>query len=380
MLWQAFKGTGAALRILILNWRDITHPQAGGAERFVHEIGKRLARHNEVTLFCGSYPGSKEEERIEGMKVVRAGGRFSVYIRALLNFKRGAYDIVLDDVNGIPFFSTLYSDAPVIPILHHIVGWKLFSRELPFPLSAIGWMCERSIPIFYRNRRFIVVSESTRQELMDELHVPPEDITVVNNGIDIDLTALQQKALFPTVAYVGRIKGYKRVEDIVRAFAKVHEWSTTAKLIIAGRGEMSALRELVERLGISDSVDFREGVDEDEKVRILSSAWVFVTASMKEGWGLSPLEANACGTPAISYDVPGLRDSIRDGYNGILVRNGDIDSLAMKIHIVISDNDLISKLSANGREWASRFTWDRAADDTRRIMEEVCGQDRRGVD
>jgi len=359
------------LRILILNWRDITHPQAGGAERFVHEVGRRLARDNEVTLFCGSYPGSKEEECIDGVRVVRSGGRFSVYVQALLRFKRGKFDVVLDDINGVPFFSTLYSDTPVIPVLHHVVGWEIFSRELPFPMSAIGWLSERSIPLFYHNRHFIVVSESTRQELVDDLHIHPDNISVVDSGIDIDLTAVRQKSPYPIVAYVGRIKDYKRVDDIIEAFAKVHEQSPTARLVIAGKGETGALRELTEKLNISGSVDLRGEVDESEKVRILSSAWVFVTASMKEGWGLCPIEANACGTPAIAYDVPGLRDSIRNGYNGILIRDGDIDSLAQGIQAVISDDDLISRLGAHGKEWASRFTWDRTAEDVWKIIEEV---------
>lgn len=358
------------MRILILNWRDISHPQAGGAERFVHEIGRRLAHHDEVTLFCGRYPDSKEEELIDGIRVIRSGGRFSVYIRALLFFKRGRFDVVLDDINGIPFFSPLYSDAPVIPILHHIVGWRIFSRELPFPLSVWGWLCERSIPLFYRRRRFIVVSESTRQELVDALRIPREHISIIHSGLDLDLTGRQQKSPCPTVAYVGRIKDYKRVEDTIRAFAKVRELSPSAKLIIAGRGRTVALRELADRLGISDSVDFRGEVDDDEKVRILSSAWVFVTTSMKEGWGLGPVEANACGTPVISYDVAGLRDSVKDGYNGILVEDGDITSLAREIHAVISDRGLVSRLGANGREWASRFTWDRALMDVWKVIRE----------
>lgn len=353
-----------------MNWRDITHPQAGGAEHFVHEVGRRLARHNDVTLLCGNYPGSKEEESIDGIRVIRSGGRFSVYAIAFLRFQKGQFDVVLDDINGVPFFSTLYSDAPVLPIIHHIVGWRIFRRELPFPLSVVGWLCERFIPIVYRGQRFVVVSNSTRQELMDEFRIPPENISVIYSGLDIDLTAVQQKSPHPTVAYVGRIKDYKRVEDTIKAFAKVCELVPTTRLIIAGKGGTSALRALVKRLNISDSVDFRGEVDEDEKVRILSSAWVFVTTSIKEGWGLCPVEANACGTPAISYNVPGLRDSIRDGYNGILVKDGDIDSLAQRIHAVIADDDLISRLGTHGKEWASRFTWDRTAEDIWKVIDE----------
>ena len=347
------------MKILILNWRDVTHPQRGGAECFIHEIGRRLARTNEVTLFCGKYPGCTKEDEIDGIKIKRMGGQFTLYLAAIKSYKKRCYDLVIDDINGVPFFSPLYADTMVIPIIHHVMGWEIFKKELPAPLSYVAYMAEKIIPKIYKERHFVTVSESTRDDLIKMLGIPENDISIVYSGLDIDISKSKPKSEKPTVCYVGRVKAYKRVDDIIGAFSKILQKVPEVRLIIAGRGDYQELRTLAENLGISDSIDFREEVEEDEKIAILSSSWVCMMASMKEGWGLGPMEANICSTPVVAYNVPGIRDSMRDNETAYLVEDGNMDQLAEMTVKLLTDDKERKRMSDEAFRWASQFTWDR---------------------
>jgi glycosyltransferase involved in cell wall biosynthesis len=170
------------------------------------------------------------------------------------------------------------------------------------------------------------------------------------------------------IAYVGRVKDYKQLDHLVQAFALVKREIPDSKLVIAGRGDYTGLEELAELWGVSQGIEFKGEVSEEEKVNVLRSAWVFVTPSFKEGWGITVIEANTCGTPAIAYNVSGLRDSIKPGETGLLVPAGDIDGLAKAISRVISDSDLRSRLGQNALEWASSFSWDHSAEEFAKVI------------
>lgn len=356
------------MKILILNWRDITHPQSGGAECVIHEIGKRLAKTNEVTLFCGKYPGCTLEDEIDGIKIKRMGNQFTLYLRAVTAYKKNYFDLVIDDINGVPFFSPLYADAKVVPMIHHVMGWEIFKKELPMPLSYVGYLAERSIPKIYKNQHFVVVSESTKNDLSGMLGVPEENISIVHSGLNTDISFAVPKSEVPTLCYVGRVKSYKRIDDIIRAFAKILKKIPEARLVIAGRGEYDDLKAVANELNVSSSIDFRGEVEEDEKVRILSSSWVCMMASMKEGWGLGPMEANLCSTPVVAYNVPGIRDSMRDGETAYLVENGNVDMLAEKALKLLTDKEDRERMSRASYDWASTFTWDGAV---RQLLEVI---------
>ncbi|WP_400260194.1 glycosyltransferase family 4 protein [Candidatus Methanomassiliicoccus intestinalis] len=354
------------MKVLILNWRDITHPQSGGAECFIHEIGKRLAKSNEVTLFCGKYPGCTLEDEIDGIKIRRMGNQFTLYLRAVMAYKKHYFDLVIDDINGVPFFSPIYADARIVPVIHHVMGWEIFKKELPMPLSYVGYFAEKSIPKIYKGQHFVVVSESTKKDLSEMLGVPRDNISIVYSGLNIDTSAAVAKSATPTLCYVGRVKSYKRVDDIIRAFAKVLEKIPDAKLIIAGRGDYDDLKAVANELNITSKIDFRGEVAEDEKVRILSSSWVCLMASMKEGWGLGPMEANICSTPVVAYNVPGIRDSMKDGETAYLVEDGNIDLLAEKTIDILTNQEDRERMSKASLAWASNFTWDRT---TQQLLE-----------
>lgn len=356
------------LRILAMNWRDVTHPWAGGAELFIHEVMKRLARWgHEVVLLCGCYRGCRRDDEIEGVRIIRAGGPYTVYLYAvreyLSSLRKMDYDVVVDSINGVPFFTPLYVRKPVVAVMHHLVR-DIFFKELPMPLALIGYLSERSIPMIYRDALFIAVSEGTMRDLMD-LGIPRNRVKIVYNGIDRDKykPGLAPKSPYPHIVYLGRIKRYKNVDHILRAIKLIVNEKNirNIKLTIAGRGDHEPLRRLAGELGVARYVEFLGEVSEDEKIRLLNRAWIYVTASHREGWGIAVIEANACGAPAVAYDVPGLRDSIKHMDTGILVPYGDIKALAEAIAELVTNHELREKLSRNAIEHAGKFSWDDTA-------------------
>lgn len=352
------------VRILLLNWRDIRDPLAGGAEAYLHQIGRRLSREHEVVFYCRRYKGSKASEEIDGIKIIRRGGSFSLYLHFffdyLIRLRRERFDIIVDDINGVPFFTPLFVRRAKVAVMHHIVGKEIFFKELPLPLAIVGWIAESLIPLIYKRTMMIAVSPSTRDELV-ECGMPEERIRIVQNAIEHQESQSVDKAVEPTFTYLGRIKDYKQLDHLIKALVRVIKEVPQAELVIAGRGDYSELSRLAEDLNVSQSVRFMGEVSEEEKVQILGQAWVFVTPSMKEGWGITVIEANYCGTPAIAYNVPGLRDSIRDGETGLLVPAGDMDELAGAISKVLGDSELRERLSQNAVTWASSFNWDNSA-------------------
>ena len=364
-----------------MNWRDITHPQSGGAENFVHELGKRLAANNEVTLFCARYPHSLKEDVIDGIHIQRMGNRFSVYLRAALAFRKNRYDLVIDDINGVPFFSSLYADAEVIPVIHHIMDKEIFQRELSSFLGWFGYTLQTLIPKIYHRQRFVVVSESTKQDVADRFKIPASRLAVVHCGVAVNSKDLLPKSEVPTISYVGRIKPYKRIDDILRAFSMILKRLPDAKLIIAGRGDVKDLISLVKELEIVSNVEFRGEVSEEEKAQILSSSWISMIASVKEGWGIGPMEANACGTPVVGYDVPGIHDSMRNGHTAILVEDGCVNRLSeAALELLLHSSERL-RMSREACEWAAKFTWDNTAEDFLAVLSsDACPCNVRGKD
>jgi len=366
------------LKILFFNWRDITHPQAGGCELHLQEIAKRLvAAGHEVTLFCGTYPGCKDGQRIDGIEVVRGGGAFGVYPAAFVKYisslRKRRFDVVVDDINGVPFFTPLYVGRPRVAVLHHMVK-EIFFRELGRPFGLVGYTAERMIPFLYGRTTFVTVSESSRREMV-EAGLPEKNISIVHNGIaPMFGPGDGKKNPAPCMVYLGRLKAYKRLDRLILAMKEVRREIPDAELLIAGSGDVEdELKRQSKELGLGSAVKFHGFIDEREKLRLLRSAWLFVTPSQKEGWGLTVIEANACGTPAIAYDVPGLRDSIRDGYNGILVKKYDEASLARAIIRLLKDDDRRAELCRAALSWAERFSWDKSAEKFERILRSTMG-------
>ncbi|GJQ19759.1 MAG: glycosyl transferase family 1 [Bacteroidia bacterium] len=361
------------MNILLLNWQDITNPMGGGAEVHLHEIFRRIAsRGHSVTLFCSRYKGSAVEETIDGIRIVREGGRnlfnYRVYPRYVRDF-RGRFDIVVDDVNKIPFFTPLFVREPLVGILHHFFGKSIFAEtHVPGALYVLGseWLA-RSV---YRNTTMAVVSESTRQELIAS-GFRPDNIVLVPNSVDHDVYAPgEQESQAHVIGYVGRLKKYKSIEDLLQAFAIVVRDVKDARLIILGEGDARRILERVTReLHLEGKVEFRGFVPLEEKINLLRTMNFVVNPSAKEGWGLTVIEANACGVPVIASDVPGLRDSVLDERTGLLFEYGNIEQLAAKMLLLMRDRALRRRLAAEALDWARQFSWGHSADVMTKLLE-----------
>jgi glycosyltransferase involved in cell wall biosynthesis len=359
------------VRILALNWRCLRHPDAGGAEVNLFEQARRwAARGHEVTVFCadpGREAAPERDECVDGMSIRRRGGRLTVYAwAALLVLGRGRrFDRILDVSNGIPFFTPAFTRVPSVLLVHHVHGdqWR---TEFPAPIALVGrWLEERLVPWLYRRRPVIAVSETTRAALV-QIGFDPHRLAIVHNGVDAPLDGAAP-AVTPSVVYLGRLKRYKRIERLVVAFAALRERFPAARLEIAGDGDARpSIEAMIDRLGLEGSVTLHGYIDEQAKSRLLARATVFATPSMHEGWGVSVIEANAHGCPAVAYNVPGLSAAIRDDETGLLAEN-DRD-FQESVGRILGDQALRSRLSAAARRWAGRFDWDASAAATLAVL------------
>jgi len=363
------------VRILVLNWQDCRNPQAGGAELHLQEIFSRIvARGHSVDLLCSSWPTAPQREILDGIDVHRIGTRHTYpflahrYYRE--NLVRNDYSVVIEDLNKVPLYTPLWGTRKLVALVHHLFGATAF-REAPAPLAAAVWLSERPLGMLYRKVPFQAVSRSTADDLV-ERGIPRGAIRVIYNGVDSDrLTPDEsERSANPLFIYLGRLKKYKRVDIVIRAFAGLNVPSAT--LEIAGTGDYRApLERLVKSLNQSSRITFLGFISEEAKLHLLRRAWASTLASPKEGWGISNLEAAACGTPVIAANSPGIRESVIDGETGFLVPPDDPQEMTAAMRGLVQSPDLVNGLGAAARRFAAIFTCDRAATETLAHLEEV---------
>jgi glycosyltransferase involved in cell wall biosynthesis len=370
------------VRLLLVNWQDRDNPQAGGAEIHLHEIFGRLAgRGHAVSLLCGGWPGCEPSTRLDDIHVIRVGTRYTFPFLARKHFQRelaGAqFDLLVEDVNKVPLYTPRWGGPSVVALVPHLFGSTAF-QEFSAPLASAVWLAERPLGRAYKGVPFQAISMSTAADLA-ERGIPRETIAVIYPGIDtVAYTPLDDtRAATPVFAYLGRLKKYKGVHLVIRAFAAMHH--PTATLEIAGAGDYRpALEQLAASLDLGARVRFLGRIDETEKLALLRRAWALVFASPKEGWGITNLEAAASGTPVVASNSPGIRESVRDAETGFLVPHGDTKAMAAAMSQLAHDPALVSRLGIQARRFAETFTWDRAADETERHLEQVRTSFQRG--
>ena len=342
----------------------------------IHAVAERLvSRGHEVLLLASRFPGCVSETEIRGVRVRRQGewwnANFALLAAARRELQRRPWDVVLEDVNKIPFLTPLAHRLPVVVLVPHLFGGTIFRETNPL-FGAYIWLLERPLPRVYRRALFMPVSESTRADLVRR-GVPAERAMVVHNGIDFeryDLPVPPPRAAAPTLLHLGRLMRYKSADVAVRALAAVRTEMPAARLWVAGDGpDLPRLRRLADGLGIAGSVEFLGHVPHAEKVRRLWQCHLLLNPSPKEGWGLTVLEANACGVPVVASRVPGLVDSVRDGETGVLVPYGDARGFAHAALGLLRDAERREQLGAQARDWARRFTWEEAALQTERVLQ-----------
>ncbi len=356
------------MRILAINWQDLSHPLAGGAEVHLEEILQRVVQWgHEVTLACSSYSGAASRQSINGFRVVRRGGRHNFnfvapfLVKNLLDEQK--YDLIVEDINKIPFYLPAFYKLPHLAVIPHLFGKNIYQETNPIVASYV-YLAEQPIPAIYSDSHFLAISDSTREDLVGR-GIRRDRIAVAECGVDhnvyfpkLDLPRFEQ----PTVVYLGRLKKYKSVQHLIAAMPMLRRRIPNARLMIVGGGDYAdALRAQTARLGLIDAVEFTGYVALERKIEILRRAHISVYPSPKEGWGITNIEANACGTPVVAANVPGLKDSVSDGVSGLLYDYANVDQLAERLAQMLADNELHQRLCQGAIGWAARFTWDNCA-------------------
>lgn len=368
------------MKILIFSWRDIRHPGAGGAEILTLELAKRWVKNGHpVTWISANFPGGKTKEVIDGIQVLRLSrfyhyspSEYLNYLVKTISFYRkqlcGKYDLILDQVHGLPFFTPLYAKERVILFPLEVAG-QIWFREIPFPYSLIGFCLEQLYIQLFKKVPFLTISPSTTKELQ-KLGI--KNISTILPGLVFrSRRHVPYKSPTPLLVSLGRITEMKRIEDTLHAFRLLHKEFPLVKLIILGRGKnkyCQKLEKICKEMKIDDRVFFLGFVSEKRKQEVLSQAWALVSTSLKEGWGLTVIEAAACGTPTVAYRVPGLTDSIKNGKTGILCRKNTTVELAKNIKKILLDDKLRQRLSQNALEYSRAFSWDKAAMEALRLF------------
>jgi glycosyltransferase involved in cell wall biosynthesis len=359
------------VKILAVNWLDLDNPQAGGAEVHFFEIfGRLAAAGHQVTLVASGWPGAGARTEQRGIAVRRVGGRYSFAIlgRGAVRgaLREAAYDVVVEDINKVPLYLPVVTRVPLYVIVPHLFGTTAF-HEAPWPLAAMVWLAERPVPRVYRKAAFHAISVSTRDDLVAR-GVAAERIRVIYPGVDHEWFKPDPetpRAPVPTFLYVGRLKRYKGLDAAIHALALVRREGVDARLDLAGQGDdRPRLERVVAALGLGDAVRFLGFVSEEDKRTMLRRAWATVFPSPKEGWGITNVEAAACGTPAIAADSPGLRESVRHDETGWLVPWNDAPALAAALRRLATQPSLIARLGRAARSFAESLSWESAATQT----------------
>lgn len=362
------------MKILILNWRDIKNPSSGGAELLTQELASGFVKKgHEVAQISAMFKGAKTEEVIDGVKIIRSGDPDarrllnSVHYLAYKIYKKdfkGKVDLVIDEVHGIPFFTTFYVKEKKVALICEIAG-DLWNIAVGFPFNIFGKIIEKVYPVFYKNIPVVTISESSKKEI-EKNGFKSSRVKVIPMGSNSKIvSSLPTKEKDKTLIFVSRLSKTKGVVDAIKAVELIKKEFPEIKLWIIGRGEsvfVQELKKLVMDLDLSENVKFFDYVSEEKKEDLLTRAHVLIAPSVKEGWGLTVHEAGARGTPAVVYDVPGLRDIVINDVNGIVCQENSPQSLSINIQKILKDEDLYLKLQKGAISERKKHTWENTTD------------------
>ena len=333
----------------------------GGAEVFTHEVAKRWAEAgHDVTLFTSKFLNCKQDEVLDGIKVVRRGGKYSVYKEAKKwyeqNFSKGDFDVIIAEVKPRPFSTPKFVKGAKIVVLIHQLAREYWFYETPFPISYLGYhLLEKRWLKPYHKTTTVTVSESSRKDLVD---LGFENVSIVGEGINFSPVEKPCENKSAILVYSGRLKKAKRPSDAVNAFKLVKKTYPNAKLWIIGEGY---LKEKLMKTA-PNGVKFFGSTSNEERRALIKQASLLINPSIREGFGLNIVEANALGVPCVAYDVPGLRDAVVNNQTGLLVKSGDVKALAEQIVRVLKNDVFRAKLSQNALIYSKNFDWGQVAE------------------
>lgn len=354
------------MKILWMTWKDRKNPLAGGAESVNEELAKRLVNDgHEVIFIVGGFNGAEKEEIIDGYKIIRLGNRFTVYWHAYRYYKHhlvGWADVVIDEVNTIPFFAKFYVKEKNIILCYQLCR-EIWFYQILFPLSLVGYLLEPFYLWLLRNQIVLTESDSTKKDLQ-KYGFKKDAISVFPIGLETepakDVTALS-KYNNPTVLYLGAFRNMKRPLHAVKAFEIAKEKIPNMELIIAGDNGTHYGEKVMKYISNSvykDSIHTLGHVSRDKKIELMQRSHVILVTSVKEGWGIIVTEANSQGTPAVVYDVDGLRDSVINNKTGLLCEENTPQAMAQKISRLFNNQTEYKTFQRNAWESSKKMTFD----------------------
>ncbi len=372
------------MNILVFSWRDPKHPLAGGAEQVMHEHMKGwVAKGHSVTLFASYQDGLREEESLDGIKIIRNGSQYlGVQVAGFFYYlkNRKNFDFVVDQFHGIPFFTPLFVSKPKLAVIQEPAREVWFTNPLPTPLNwlvgLLGYLLEPAIFLLYKNTYFMTGSASAKGEVA-ELGIPVKKITVVPHGVILAGKATDIRSKMSdvkTVTYLGIISKDKGIEDALHAFSLLKDFGKY-RFWVTGRAETKSyegrIKRLTKKLGLLGSVKFWGHVSNKKKFELLAKTDILINPSIREGWGLVNIEANSVGTPVVAYNSAGLVDSVSDGQSGIITRENSPSILAEEIESLLNDTAKYKKLSEGAVRWSKNFDWDKSRELSLKLVEKI---------
>ena len=361
-------------RIHLVAWRDLEDPEAGGSELHAHRIASLWAsRGLEVTMRTSRANGHPAIAERDGYTVVRKAGRYAVFPASAISgsVRVRRTDGLVEIWNGMPFLSPLWAPGPHIVFLHHVHA-EMWEMVLPRNrnLARLGRIFEQRIaPPLYRRTRIVTLSESSRSEIVSMLRMDPRQVSVVAPGVDERFTSAAggAKSETPLVVAVGRLVPVKRFELLMDALAKVKVEHPGLRAVIVGEGyERQNLEARRSELGADSWIEMPGRLSDEELADVYARAWVLVSASLREGWGMTITEAGASGTPAVATRIAGHTDAVDEGRSGILVQ--DPAGLAGAVSELIGSPETLRRLSEGARMNSARFNWEQTASGTLRAL------------
>lgn len=364
------------MNILILNWRDPKNPKSGGAEAVTLEHAKAWVKAgHRVTWFTSQFPNGRPKEIMDGINIVRRGNFISVYLHApfFYLFSGNKFDLVVDEIHGIPFFTPIYVRVSKLAFIHEVAG-DIWHYMFPFPINKVGKTLEPLFYFLYRWTKFMTVSPSTKHELVN-LGIPEKNIDVILNGLSIKpVDGFPTKESKPTFLFVSRVVKMKGVEEVIKAFFHILKTLKDGQLWIVGDGDpkyLEYLRKTMDTYTVNNKVKLFGKVSEDKKLELMSRAHLLLHASRKEGWGLVVIEAASRGTPAVVYNVGGLRDSVINGKTGIVLsQNTPLEMAAQAIRVIMNE-DKYRRFQKNSIEWSRSLTWEKATEQSLQLINDL---------
>jgi len=357
----------------MLNWRDVKNPDAGGSEVHMHEIGSRWVKSGHaVTLLVSSFGRGSKEELVDGVDIRRTGNKLTVYLGIIKNLltsrKLNDYDVIFESINTIPFFAPIFSKIPVVGQIYSIENKSVLLQEASpsmIPLASVAYLLSSAIPRVYKKCEVTTISNASKEALESE-GFSSERIHVAYPGLSNSWLEIIRKQGWierpnHSIVYLGRLKKYKGVQDLLHAIPAMRKKIPGIKLRIVGKGDYEPiLRSLVNSLGIEQNVEFCGFVSERKKARILSESSLYVCTSLDEGgWTIAAVEAMSAGVPVLV--TKSQIDVIGDGRTGRLLRSSDPETIAENAVDLLQDRNAWSILSKNSIDFSKRFNWDNTA-------------------